>query len=191
MEGWRKIQTAEQWEETVRQAHDDFDSGHFLLERLGAERYLDPPLAAVLIGLRRRLIEEYGASTATELMLVDSALLAYYHQLRINGWLGDLSSWLEHEFFAKPSLTATIPGRKHEFTEVRGLSVDYIVERIVERLMPLLDRSNRMLLRNLKALKAMHEPSTPSVSIGSAGQVNVATTQANAMQAGEAERQES
>jgi hypothetical protein len=186
MEGWRKILTPEQWEETVRQAHDDFDSGHFLLERLGAERYLDPPLAAVLIGLRRRLIKEYGASTATELMLVDSALLAYYHQLRINGWLGDMAGWMEREFFAKPSLTATIPGNnRREFTEVRGLSIDYIVERIIERLMPLLDRSNRMLLRNLKALKAMRQAPAPNVSIGSAGQVNVAAAQANTIQAGE------
>ncbi len=64
---------------------------------------------------------------------------------------------------------------------MRGLTVEYIVERIVERLMPLLDRSNRMLLRNLKALKAMCEAPTPSVSIGSAGQVNVAQTQVNTM----------
>ena len=49
----------------------------------------------------------------------------------------------------------------------------------VERLLPLLDRSNRMLLGNLKALKAPREGPVPSVSIGSAGQVNVAGEQVN------------
>ena len=45
--------------------------------------------------------------------------------------------------------------------------------------MPLLDRSNRMLLRHLKALKALREGPIPSVSIGSTGQVNVAGEQVN------------
>ena len=45
--------------------------------------------------------------------------------------------------------------------------------------MPLLDRSNRMMLRNLKALQARRQPPVPSVSIGQAGQVNVAAVQAN------------
>jgi len=181
MQGWKKVTTAEAWEETVAKAYDDFDSGAFLLERLGAERYLDPPLAAVLLGLRRRLVEEHGATTAAELMLIDSAVLAYRHQLRITGWLGDLAGWLEGEFFAKPSLSATTAGNyPRDVDRVRGLTVETIVERIVERLMPLLDRSNRMLIRNLKALKAMREAPTPSVSIGSAGQVNVAQAQVNA-----------
>jgi hypothetical protein len=56
--------------------------------------------------------------------------------------------------------------------------------------MPLLDRSNRMLLRNLKALKAMRQAPAPNVSIGNAGQVNVATNQVNAVQAGGADQQE-
>ena len=54
------------------------------------------------------------------------------------------------------------------------------VERIAEQLLPLLDRGNRMMLRNLKALKSLREPPVPSVSIGAAGQVNVAAEQVNA-----------
>jgi hypothetical protein len=54
------------------------------------------------------------------------------------------------------------------------------VERIGEQLLPLLDRCNRMMLRNLKALQALREPLPPSVSIGAAGQVNVAGKQVNA-----------
>ncbi len=113
-------------------------------------------------------------------MLIDSAVLAYYHQLRINGWIGDLAGWLEREFFGKDRLTANVAGDPHRpVEEVRGLAVEYIVERIVEQLLPLLDRSNRMLLRNLKALKALREGPAPSVSIGSAGLVHVAGEQMN------------
>ena len=46
------------------------------------------------------------------------------------------------------------------------------MERIPEQLLPLLDRSNRVMLRNLKALQARREGPAPSVSIGAAQQVN-------------------
>jgi hypothetical protein len=62
---------------------------------------------------------------------------------------------------------------------INGLHVEQHVERIAEQLLPLLDRCNRMMLRNLKALKSLREGPVPSVSIGSAGQVNLATEQVN------------
>jgi len=63
--------------------------------------------------------------------------------------------------------------------KVRGLRVEEIVERIVDKLMPLLDRSNRMMLRNLKALQDHRRPTMTSVNIGQAGHVNVAAVQTN------------
>jgi len=181
MEGWEHVTTQEEWQAAVVQADEDYDSGQFLLSRLSAQRYLDPPLMAVLLALRRRLVEEHGAETAAELMMVDMAVLAYYHELRVTGWIGDLSQWLESEFFRRGSLGV----RTHEMgdgklgVKVRGLRVEEIVERLAEKLMPLLDRSNRMMLRNLKALREYRRPPTPSVSIGQAGQVNVAAVQTN------------
>ena len=147
----------------------------------GPQRYLDPPLMAVLLALRRRLVEEHGAETAAELMMVDMAVLSLLPPMRVTGWIGDFSQWLESEFFRKGSLTV----RPHEMADgkigvkVRGLRVEEIVERLAEKLMPLLDRSNRMMLRNLKALREYRRPPTPSVSIGQAGQVNVAAVQTN------------
>jgi hypothetical protein len=181
MEGWGNVTTQEEWRAVVVRADEDFDDGQFLLSRLGAARYLDPPLMAVLLRLRRRLIDEHGAVTAAELMMVDMAVLSYYHQLRITGWIGDLSQWLEAEFFRRGGLGVNLheqaKGRRD--VKVRGLTVEEIVERLAERLMPLLDRSNRMMLRNLKALQAQRQPAPPNISIGQAGQVNVAATQTN------------
>jgi hypothetical protein len=175
MDGWSTVRSREEWERTAQQAREDYDRGTFLLERLGAERYLDPPLMAVLLGLRRRLIEEHDARTAAELMLIDSAVLAYYHQLRINGWIGDLSLWLEHEFFGIQGLTAKLKDRYgYAAQEIRGLRAEDLVGQLVERLLPLLDRSNRMLLRNLKMLRALRTGPVPNVTIGAAGQVNLA-----------------
>jgi hypothetical protein len=185
MQGWGNITTQAEWEAAVVQADDDYNSGQFLLDRLGARRYLDPPLTAVLLALRRRLVEEHGAETAAELMMVDTVVLAYYHQMRVTGWIGDFSQWLESEFFRKGSLAV----RTHELgdgkigVKVRGLRVEEIVERLVEKLMPLLDRSNRMMLRNLKALGDHRRPPVPSVTIGQAGQVNVAAVQSNQVDA--------
>src|SRR5687767_5372442 len=47
MEGWGNVTTEAEWQAAVVQADEDYDCGQFLLDRLGAERYLDPPLMAV------------------------------------------------------------------------------------------------------------------------------------------------
>jgi hypothetical protein len=92
IDGWGTVRDQADWEPTVEQARQDYDRGAFLLERLGAERHLDPPLRATLLTFRRRLIAEHDARTAAELMLIDSAVLAVYHQLRVNGWISRSSA---------------------------------------------------------------------------------------------------
>ena len=82
--------------------------------------------------------------------------------------MSDIASKLEFEFFRSDSPTAKLKDQYGAGADnVRGLKVEDLVKRLVEQLMPLLDRSNRMMLRNLKALRALRE-AAPSVSIGSA-----------------------
>ena len=186
LDGWSGIGTLEEWQAAVRQAEDDYASGQFLIDRLGAERYLDPTLMAVLLVMRRRLIDEQGATSAAELMLVDMALLSYYHTIRVNGWIGNLASVLEAEFFQKESLTAKLQDRYGRGTDrIHGLRVEDIVERLAEQLIPLLDRSNRMMIRNLRSLREWRQPPAPNVTVAQAGQVNVAAgEQTNLAQTG-------
>ena len=91
-------------------------------------------------------------------MLVDGAVLSYYHMLRINGWIGNFAQWLESEFFTKDSLTIRpqnpSSGYTHRCDRQPPLWIEHIVERIREQLLPLFDRSNRVMIRNLKALQA-------------------------------------
>lgn len=178
---WGAIKTDADWQAAVAKAREDLETGGFLIERLGAERYRDPALMALLLVLRRRLIDEHGVTSAAELMMVDAAVLSYYHTLRVNGWIGNLAQRLEAEFFRKEGLSVNVQGQTKSSWDVkiRGLHVEEIVERLGQQLMPLLDRSNRMMLRNLKALRERGRGSAPSVSIGSAGQVNVAAQQVN------------
>ena len=104
---------------------------------------------AILLALGRRRVDNRGATIAAELMLIDSTVLSFYHQLRINGWIGNNASKLEFEFFRSDSPTAKLKDQYGAGADnIRGLKVEELVKRLVEQLMPLLDRSNRMLLRN-------------------------------------------
>jgi hypothetical protein len=64
-------------------------------------------------------------------------------------------------------------------SEARALHVEQRVERLSERLLPLLDRANRMMIRNLKAIQALRPVPAPAVAIASTGQVNVGALQQN------------
>ena len=176
MEGWQSVRTPEDWQNVVEDAGPDHCSGRFLLERLGAERHLDPRLMATLWTLRRDLLEEAGATTAAEAMLADLTVLGYYHTLRIQGWIGSLSLRVEHELFGQESPTASL---KREYGTASGLVVEDDLRRLGEQLLPLLDRANRMTLRNLKAMQELRNRAPANVSIERAKQVNVGTQQVN------------
>lgn len=175
MEGWQRVTTPEAWLATCEQAGQDYRSGRFLIERLGASRHLDPELMATLWGLRQKLVAE-GGKSAAESMLADVAVTSYYNSLRIQRWIGDLAIAIEHAFFAQDSPSARFEERHGR---VEGLFVEAQLERLAEELLPLQERANRMLLRNLKALAELRRAPAPSVAIGQAGQVNVGSQQGN------------
>ena len=167
LEGWQRIGSQEEWVKVCEESQEEYQSGQFLLERLGAERHLDPKLMATLLSLRRRLVAEWGITTAAETMLVDLAILGYYHALRVQGWVGDLALLIDHEFFGQAS-----PARRGA-----GLEVEDQVRRLGEHLMPLLDRANRVLIRNLKAIKELRQGPNPAIAIGRAEQVTFTNQQ--------------
>src|SRR5207253_475562 len=98
-EGWMDVRTHEEWREVAEVAESRYERGEFLLDVLGGSAHVDPTQAAVLFMLRRRLIDELGAASAAELMLIDMAVFAYFNALRAQGWLGSAALWFEHEFF--------------------------------------------------------------------------------------------
>src|SRR4030095_15933771 len=134
MEGWQRVKSQEDWERINEESRQQYESGAFLLERLGADRYLDPTLMATIMGLRQRLIAESAITTAAGTMLVDLAVLGYYQAIR----------------------------------GAHRLEAQKRRRRLSKKLMPLADRANRMMIRNLKAIKELRQAQVPAVGIGRA-----------------------
>jgi hypothetical protein len=177
MEGWGRIRSPEEWQAACEDAAERYQSGRFLIERLGAERFLDPQLMATLWQLRQGLLEEYGAESPAMTMVIDLTVMAYYNALRVEGWIGDLSLVIEQELFAEDSLKVKL--RQQYGAQFDGFAVEESLRRLREQLLPLCERANRQLLQNLQALQKPRPGSSPMVAIGRAGQVNVAQQQVN------------
>jgi hypothetical protein len=174
-EGWGQIPSEEEWQATCEDGAKRYQSGRFLLERLGAERVLDPQLMATLWQLRQGLLEEYGAESPTMTMIIDLVVMTYHNVLRVQGWIGDLSLAIEHELFAEESLKVML--RQQYGPHFDGFAVEEALRRLREQLLPLYERVNRQLLQNLQALRRPQPGALPVVAINKAGQVNVAQQQ--------------
>jgi hypothetical protein len=177
LQGWGDVRTVEEWQTTCEDARKRYQSGRFLIERLGAERFLDPQLMATLWQLRQGLIEEYGTASPATTMVIDLAVMSYYNALRVEGWVGDLALVIEHELFAEDSLRVKL-GRQYG-AQFDGLAVEETLRRLREQLLPLFERTNRQLVENLRVLQQRRPGALPAVAIGRAGQVNVAQQQVN------------
>jgi hypothetical protein len=178
MQGWQAIDrnTGAGWRHACEEARESYHSGSFLIERLGAERFLDPSLMAILWQLRQTLVEEYGTQAPTATMVIDLAVMTYYNALRVQGWMGDLALQIEHECFRQEGPTAKL---RHTWGSAEGLVVEDRLRRLAEHLLPLFERANRQLLQNLHALRTLRQSKPPAVAIGHAGQVNLAHQQLN------------
>jgi hypothetical protein len=175
MQGWRDVRSVEEWQATCADAAERYQSGRFLIERLGAERFLDPQLMATLWQLRQGLLDEYGTDSPAMTMVIDLAVMAYANALRIQGWIGDLSLAIEHELFGEESLKVKL--RQQYGPHFDGFAVEEALRRLREQLLPLFERVNRQLLQNLQGLQRGHPASSPMVAIGQARNVNVAQQQ--------------
>jgi hypothetical protein len=182
MQGWGQLRSAEEWQTACDDARERYQSGRFLIERLGAERHLDPTMMATLWQLRQGLLDEYGAESPAMTMVIDLAVMTYANVLRVQGWIGDLALVIEHELFAEDSLKVKL--RQQFGMQVDGFAVEEHLQRLREQLLPVWERANQQLIRNLEALRRPQRGASPTVAIGQAGQVNVAQQQVNVQRTG-------
>jgi hypothetical protein len=87
-----------------QKAKVEYTSGRFIIEQLGAERFLEPKLMATLVQLRQELFTGIESPTAADKMVADSAILAYRNMLRMQGWIGNLCLVVERELFGQAPL---------------------------------------------------------------------------------------
>ncbi len=181
MEGWGAVKTAEDWARIQDEAAEDWASGRALLEMLGAERYLAPERAALLLHLWRHFLAAYDVDGPAEFLTVAMALVAFDQLTRVNELVGNLENRLEDEFFATEGLHQQHERRYGRGARSGALAVEETVRRLGQDLLPLLDRCNRMVIRNLKMLRELK--STPlAVTVQNFGQLNVAQAQTNVAQ---------
>jgi hypothetical protein len=162
----RGVQREEDWQKIFQQAKVDCESGRFLIEQLGAERYLEPRLMATLAQLRQGLLGGIQNPTAADSMMADTAVIAYRNLLRVQGWIGDLCLVVERELFGQEPLN-----RYHGPTV--GAKLEEKLRRLEEHML-LLERCHRMMVRSLTHLESSRSKAAKTaVTIGQAGQVNV------------------
>lgn len=160
--------TNQEYLETVfEKASEDYANGAFLIQRLGADRQLDLPLVATLTQLRNGLLAQIENPTAADHMAVNSAIVSYRNYLRVQGWIGSICMEVERTLFGQTAAEVVI-GR------VEAEEVLARLERLGEKLLPSLERSQRMLFRALDRVEPSRKSTKAAqVSVGVAGQVNV------------------
>jgi len=178
MEGWGAVKSREDWERVQAEAAEDWASGRALLEMLGSERYLAPERAALLLHLWRHFLAAYDVDGPAEFLTVAMTLVAFNQVARVNEMVGNLENRLEAEFFATEGLRQQHEQRYGRGAKVRGLHVEEIVRQLGQDLLPLLDRCNRMVIRNLQLLRELK--TTPlTLTVQNVGQLNVGQVQTN------------
>ena len=70
--------------------------------------------------------------------------------IRVTGWVGNLSIHIEREFFGSDAPRAEFQGRT-----IRGLTVEQHLSHLREGLLPLAERSGRVMREALSALEAL------------------------------------
>jgi hypothetical protein len=161
------------FEGVAAKALADYRSGTALMDQLGAARLLDPALTGMLLSIRRGLIEETGAATASEMMLIDMAIVAYANAMRVQSMVGNTALLIEAEMFGQPSLRTTMWRELAGMPDkIRGLEVDHHVALLRDQVMPLVERFHGLGRKSIEALARVRQ--WPSDRVERAGALKVA-----------------
>ena len=63
------LRTQDDFERAYVSIEDDYVSGQFLIDTLGADRYVEPKMAMTILMLRRRMIEDMQLKTVAQFIL--------------------------------------------------------------------------------------------------------------------------
>lgn len=169
---WAGIITQEEFDLKKNKVIQDYRTGQFFLERIGRYRNLDEPLTLILLHLRREWIREYDIKTTPEFLLLDMALISYFHFIRLNEVINNIMANIEFDFF----LLDTPKFRDND--KENKIIAEGAAHKMKELLHPSLDQFNRMFIKNLKALRDLRRGNI-LLNIGNVGQVNIGDKQIN------------
>ena len=176
---WAGITSQEDFDAKCREVAADYENGGFFIERIGRYREVDAQLTLTLLTLRTEWVEEYEVKTMPEFMLLDMALVSYFHFIRLNEMVNNTMASIEWDFFAQDA-----PRFKAKYGEPLGPGkndkavAEELAHRLTEVLEPTLEQYNRMFIRNLKALRDLRRGNI-QLNIGNVGQMNIGEQQIN------------
>jgi hypothetical protein len=173
---WAGLENQVDFDKAQSKALACYYNGTFFMERLGRYKSVDLELTAVILGLREQWIEEYQVITVPEFMILDLAMTAYFHFVRLNEAVNNIMASIEWEYFAVDAPRFVRDSRADE--KDNRLLAEQLARRLQEVLEPTLDRYNRSFLRNLKALRDLRR-SNVMLNIQNIGQVNFGSGQFN------------
>src|SRR5262249_54566175 len=133
VDGRPGITSPRKWAELLDRAGDEIGNGRFIVRDLGAERYLDALTVAGLITLRQNRIAEIESPTTADIMMIDTAVVAYYNMIRVQGWIGNAALVFESELFGGKPLNEL-------HGEITGDRLREQLERLAEVMLPIQDR---------------------------------------------------
>jgi hypothetical protein len=159
MTGWSQINDAQDWHRLYDEAQQARQSGQFLLSQLGAGRYLEPVMMAVLTQMRRDLLADYQACGPAAVMLVDVAICSYYNSLQFQRWQGDLALQLERETFGQEGMEVTLS--ETYGTRIEGFKAADTLRRMRAQFTSLFAQTHRQLMHTVQALERLRRSVPP------------------------------
>ena len=161
----------------LNEAVEQYLNGQFFLREIGLFYEVCPHLSMTLFHLRQAWIQQYDLRTVPEFLLLDQALLAYLHLIRANKEFANLFSLLQEALYTYDSPLESVAPRPKGKHVVKYVGPEYI-KKMQEAMLPMIERFSAMFHRNLKAMRELRADPL-QISIGQAGQVNVANQQVN------------
>ncbi len=168
----------ESYPDVLDHATDSYLNGTFFLRQLGLFYEVSPALSLTIYNLRQEWIRQYNLTTVPELLLLDQAMLAFFHTARLNKQIADMLSLTESALFYPEAPHVKIKQENRLNNEFDGFVAEDAIKQLQERLMSLMDRFNQMFLRTLRVLHEL-KIHPININIGQAGQVNVGQQQVN------------
>lgn len=182
VQGWDAITTQADWDATMDKTAEEWHSGELFIKMLGGERYLDPPRTALMYHLWHHFIGAYRPTGPAEYLAIAMALFAFHHLIRVNEFVGNLATRTESNFFGSEPLEVRVvkdetPWGFYTEMEAKAKGHEYLAQ-LGREALPLMDRLNRMVIRNLRALRDL-KAIPLALNVQNYGQMNVGQAQAN------------
>lgn len=168
----------EKYPEILDRVTESYLEGGFFLRNMSLFYEVSPALSLMIYNLRQEWIRQYDLKTVPELLLLDQAMLAYFHTVRLNKQVADMLALTETELFYPDSPAIKIKLNNNLGNEFDGFVAEDAIQKLQERLMPLIERFNQMFIRNLRALREL-KANFININVNQVGQINFAHHQVN------------